>query len=133
MTLTRDTVTAASRIMLPSYPPFFAVIGMGLLLTPTSRLLATPAFNYADQLVSIRWWGAAFLLLAGVFVAALVLKQRRPYQFALTIAVTWMSLFAVVTAAAALKDMASFSAWAWSAFVARACYASLVSLEVRET
>lgn len=133
MPLTPDSVTRASRTMLPTYPAFFAIIGLGLALTPERRLIQTPAFRYADQLVDITWWGAGFLVLAVAFIAALIAHRRRAFQLALGVGVVWMSLWAVVTAFAALQDVASFSAWAWSAFVARACWASLVSLESRET
>jgi 4-amino-4-deoxy-L-arabinose transferase-like glycosyltransferase len=132
MPLTRDNVTAASRRMLPTYPCFFGAIGLGLLLTPLDRLLQTPTFHYANDLISIRLWGAGFLALAAVFIAALLTHTRKTYQYALGVAIGWMTLWAVVAAASA-TDLGSFTAWAWPAFIARACWASLVSLETRET
>lgn len=125
-------ITAASRRMLPTYPAFFGIVGLGLLLTNHDRLIQTPAFNYADSIGGIRLWGAGFLTLAAAFVVALVLKRRRPYQIALTVAIVWMTLWAAVTAASAFIDLSSFTAWAWPAFIGRACWASLVSLETRE-
>lgn len=133
MPLTKTNVTAASRRMLPTYPIFFATIGLGLLLTSHDRLIQTPTFHYADTFVSIRYWGAGFLALSLAFLAALALRRRRGYQIALTVAIVWMSLWAAVTAASTLTSPSSFTAWAWPAFIARACWASLVSLETRET
>lgn len=133
MPLTRTNVTAASRRMLPTYPLFFGLIGVGLLVTPLPRLLATPAFSYAHDVVSIRAWAAAFLALAVAFAFCLIVGDRRAYQLALGAAIVWMTLWTIATIAAAFADLASFTAWAWPAFVARACWASLVSLESQET
>jgi hypothetical protein len=130
--LTRDNVTAASRRMLPTYPAFFAVIGFGLALTPTARLVQTPTFDYANRLIPINWWGYGFLTLAVVFTACLLTHNRRAYELALGCGIAWMTMWAVGTVASAFYDLASFTAWAWPAFVARACWASLISLEVGE-
>lgn len=133
MPLDKAHITAASQRMLPSYPVFFGVVGAGLLLTPLHRLTQTPSFNYANSLFSIRWWGAGFLALAIAFIGALIAHRRKPYQIALGVAIAWMTLWSIVTATAALVDLSSFTAWVWPAFIARACWASLVSLETRET
>lgn len=133
MPLERANVTAASRCMLPTYPAFFGTVGLGLLLTPTTRLTETPAFAYANRVVDIHLWGTGFLILAIGFIATLALHRRRPYKLALGVAIVWMTLWAAVTVGAAFNDLASFTAWAWPAFIARACWASLISLEARET
>lgn len=133
MPLTRTNVTAASRRMLPTYPLFFGIIGLGLTFTSVDRLIETPAFAYANDFGSIRWWGVGFLVLTVVFTACLLLRRRKGYQLALGAAIVWMGIWALVTLGSAFYDVASFTAWAWPAFVARACWATLVSLEVRET
>ena len=69
---------------------------------------------------------------ARVFVAALVTQRRRAYQLALGCAIAWMSLWTVLAAASAAAT-GSFTAWEWPAFVGVACWASLVSLETKET
>lgn len=133
MPLTRANMTAASQRMLPTYPAFFGVVGLGLLLTPIARLQQTPVFNFVDGYVGIRYWGLGFLTLAAWFIVALAVHRRRWYQIALGVGIFWMGLWAVVTLASSLGDLSSFTAWAWPAFIARAQWASLVSLETRET
>ena len=133
MPLDRAHVTAASRVMLPTYPAFFGILGAGLVFTPTGRLTATPVFRYVDDhLLDIHLWGVGFLLLAAAFAAALLTHRRRVYQLALGCAIGWMSLWTVLAAASA-AETGSFTAWAWPAFVGVACWASLVSLETKET
>lgn len=120
--------------MLPTYPLFFVVVGLSLALTG-DRLLATPGFRYADTLLPLEAFGVGFLVTAAVLVAALVLDRvgsRRTYQHALAAALVWMLGWTGVMVAAAVEDLASFSAWVWPAFVARACWASYVSLELGE-
>lgn len=133
MPLTRANVTAASRIMLPTYPVFFASIAAGLLFTPLDRLVATPAWRFADQLVSLRLWGVGFGAVALGMAIAMLTHHRHRYKVALGVAVVWMTLWAGILASAFLFGDTSPFAWTWPAFVARACYASLVSLETRET
>lgn len=133
MPLDQAHVTAASRRMLPTYPLFFGIVGLGLLLTPLARLIQTPTFRFADGFVSIRLWGAGFLMLAAWFVVALAVKRRRSFQVALGVGIFWMTLWAVVTLASSFGDLSSFTAWAWPAFIARAQWASMISLETRET
>lgn len=134
MPLRRATVTAASRIMLPTYPLFFAVVGLSLTLTG-DRLLATPGFRFADSLLPLEVFGVGYLLGALVLTLALLVDRassRRTYQHALAAAMVWMLGWTGLMVAAAVEDLASFSAWVWPAFVARACWASYVSLELGE-
>lgn len=132
--LTKQTVTVASRRMLRRYPVFFAVVGCSLLFTSEDRLLDTPAFAYADTLVDLRAWGAAFAAL-GVSLALCWWKfgHRGWYARLLSIAAVWMYLFAAATFFAAIFGRATFAAWAWAWVIAEACLASLESITSRET
>lgn len=132
MPLTRTNVTAASRVMLPTYAVFFGIVGLGLVATPESRLHRTPAFAYADRWVDLTLWGAGYLVIAVALVVALALRSRRGYRSALSAGFVWMIGWAVLTLLAALQGDASYSAWIWPAFVAVACWASLVSLAAGE-
>ena len=132
MPLTRDRVTAASRVMLPAYAVFFAVIGSSLLFTPEPRLLATPAFHYADELADLSLWGLGFLAVAAGMTVAMVVGSRALFQYLLAAMIVWMGGFALMTLAAAFYGQATYAAWAWPAFVAVACWASLVSLSSGE-
>ena len=133
MPLTRATVTVASRIMLPTYAMFFAGVGLSLILTPGERLVQTPAFLYADRLISLTWWGIGYLVLAVVMLWAMAVHSRMAYRYALSAAFVWMASWAALSFAAALDGgQASFSAWTWPAFVAVACWATLASLAAGE-
>lgn len=132
MTLTRHTVTVASRVMLPLYPLFAIGVGLSFILTPRPRLVASPALAYADGFVDLQLWGIGFLAVAGILGLALFTHHRRTYQGALAVMAVWMSFYAATLLVAALKGGATYSAWTWPAFVTAACIASLTSLESRE-
>lgn len=133
MPLDRQHVTAASRVMLPTYAGFFAVVGGNWLLTPADRLLASPGLAYADALLTIRAWGALFLGAALLMVAALAARHRDAFRAALLFCFFTLLVWAGVMGAAAINGTASPSAPAWPTFIACACLASYRSLTRRET
>lgn len=131
--LYRSTITAASRVMLPTYALFFAGVGFSLILTPESRLRQTPTFRYLDTIADLTWWGAGFLAVAGGMLLCLLRHRRTWYQRLLAVAIVWMTGYTVMTAIAAFNGQTSFAAWTWPAFVAIACWASLRSITSGET
>jgi hypothetical protein len=128
MPLDRAHVTVASRIMLPMYVVFFAVVGANYLTASMTRLQASPMLRYADRLMSIRVWGALFLGCALLMLAALIRHNRSLYRYGLFVcffsALTWTA----VAIAGIFAEPVSYSAWAWPALVAAACMASNRSL-----
>lgn len=132
MPLTRGTITAASRVMLPVYVVFFTLLGLTYLLTPLSRLLASPGLAYADALLSLRVWGGLFLVAAVVMAAAMVTQSRIAFRFALILCGLSMATFTAALMVAIFKSEASPAAWSWSAFVVAACVASERSLAAGE-
>lgn len=133
MPLTRDNVTAASRIMLPTYIAFFAIIGYGYTFGPRNTLAATPALAFADRLMPLQAWGTVFLTCSLLMAAALTLHRRTLYRWALRMCGISMAVWAIVILSATLHGDASAVAWAWAAFVTAACFASDRSLATRET
>lgn len=132
MPLTRTNITAASRVMLPTYALFFGAVGLSLVATPQARLHRTPAFEYADRWVDLTLWGTGYLAVAVALVLALALRNRRGYRTALAAGFVWMIGWAILTLLAAFNGAATYSAWIWPAFIAVACWASLVSLAAGE-
>jgi hypothetical protein len=134
MPLTRATMTVASRRMIPTYPILAAIVGLTFVLTPSADLRGNAeAFVYIDKNVGLHAWGWGFLVVATLMVAALIVGQRHVYQGVLAVFLVWLVAFSAVLAVAALHGSASWSAWAWPAFGARACWASFLSLDTRET
>lgn len=133
MPLTRATVTIASSVMLKVYPAFAFGIGLSFTLTPRSRLVESPSLAYADDLFALDLWGIGYLAVAAALGIALVLHRRRLYQAALLVMTLWMLLWAAVMAYAAAQGQGSYSAWTWPAFIAAACWATLLSLEAGES
>lgn len=128
MPLSREYVTTASRVMLPTYPIFFGVVALSLILTPQARLRATPPFAYADRVLDLDLWGFGFLGVSLALIAALFTHDRRVYRGALSLAFVWSAMWSLLYVAAAFNGQTSYSAWVWPAFVAAACYATLRSL-----
>lgn len=127
MPLTRDNVTAASRVMLPTYVLFFAAVGANY-VTDAPRLQQSPSLHYANTLLPLQAWGGFFLCCAAIMAAALLSHRRTAYRFALWLCIVSMGVWSGVFALAAINSIASFTAPAWPAIVAVACYATDRSL-----
>jgi hypothetical protein len=128
MPLDRAHLTVASRIMVPAYVVFFGFVGANFMLSSFHRLVASPMLRYADQVLSIRLWGALFATCALLMLAALMLKHRDLYRFALLLCAVSMSVWTLVAIAGVFVEPISYSAWVWPALVATACFASNRSL-----
>lgn len=132
MPLTRDTVTAASRIMLPTYVAMFAAIGLSYVLGPHKIAAASPALAFADRMMPLPAWGALFLGCSTVMAGALLTHRRMLYRWALRMCGVSMCIWAVVIGLATLNGDATPAAAAWPAFVAVACLATDRSLAAGE-
>lgn len=131
MPLDRQHITAASRVMLPTYVVFFGVVGVNFIASP-HRLAASPMLRYADDVMSLRAWGGLFFGCCMLMVAAMAIGHRDLYRFALLMCAFSMVLWAVVAILGIFVEPVSFSAWVWPATVAAACFASNRSLVRRE-
>lgn len=137
MPLDRENLTGPSKIMLPLYTTFYLVVGVSYLATPVARLRETPTLRYADGLFGVPLHGWAFMFLAcGVLMAlAGVFRSTRSarvyMRFALLFGGTIVAGWTGLNVAAAFDGAASYSAWAWPAVIAGACYASYRSLTYR--
>ena len=133
MPLRRPNVTIASRVMLPIYPLFAAGVGVSFVATPLERLVATPSLRYAQDLVGLRAWGVGYLLVAALLTGALLAGSRRVYAYGLAVMALWLAVYALMVLLSAFTGASSWSAWAWPAFIAAACWATLLSLLSQET
>lgn len=125
--LTPDNVTAASRVMLPTYVGFFALLGINYTTTGI-RLLESPALEFADALLPLPAWGCMFFAMSAVMAVALMQHERLWFRFALWLAIVCLGIWAAVFLSAAVWSDASPTAAAWPAFAAIACFASDRSL-----
>lgn len=126
--LTRDRVTIASRIMLPTYPVFAGIIGVVYMLDPGGRLPADRIF----PLLPADVWGAGFVIVAVMQVLALLSGRRGLYIAALAPMAVWCAAWSVALAHHALTGTATYSGFAFPAIVATACIASMASLLAQE-
>jgi len=128
MPLDRAHVTSASRIMLPSYAIFFAVIGLGYIFGQAGRVIAAPMLRYADTIMPIQVWGGVFLACGLLMALALRLHHRLLYRWALTICGFSMVIWTGVAIAGAIWSDVTLTAWVWPWLVLQACRASNRSL-----
>lgn len=135
MPLTRATMTAASRIMLPAYVAFTAWLGYQYLVDPTGRIARSHGLVYPRQVMggTMAPWGWVFLGLAALMLVALIVKHRGAFALALGMGVV---IFGIWTGCS-IKSMALDPTVAPTApvvwlFIATACLASLVSLVADE-
>jgi hypothetical protein len=132
MPLNKENVTLGTWVMMPTYLIFAAGVGAGTLLTPVSRLLQTPTLAYANSYVPIHAWGVVFLVVAGSLAVSRLLEHRTAYMATLSIMLLWIGFYALMCVFAADNGQAAWSSWLWPTFVARACWATLLSLAARE-
>jgi hypothetical protein len=128
MPLDRAHVTVASRVMLPTYVLFFAVVGSNFLAGTFGRASSSPMLRYADGLMPIRVWGGLFCACALLMAAAMLTRNRYLYRYGLTLCCFSMIVWALVALVGIWVEPVSYSAWAWPGFVAAACAASNRSL-----
>jgi hypothetical protein len=129
MRLTRATVTAASRIMLPAYVVLNILVGVFYTLAPTDRLNRIDSLAFQRAVMPMHMWGLVFVALAVVMAGALLSHRRELMTFALfTCAVTWACWSAMYAASLHVNAGASPISPVLAGFVATACVASAVSL-----
>jgi hypothetical protein len=131
--LDRDTITVASRLMIPAYVVFFAGLGLNFVITPLHRLGATPGLQYVQiSAGGIRLYGVTFLVVAALIAAAMASRRRGPCLYALNLGALSMALWGVLQLAAAIFSTGSPSGWCWPGIVCAACMATSRSLRRRE-
>lgn len=129
--LTPESVTSASRIMLPTYPLLCLVLAVNYTSSPP-RLMESPALRTADQVLPLPAWGVMFAVAAVVLLAGLFSRHRLTYVAGLVIMCAAMLAWAAVFIYAAVAGSASCTAAAWPAFACAASWASIRSLSTRE-
>lgn len=132
MPLTRETVTVASRVMLPAYVVFFVVVGANYLIADGTAT-SNPALRFVDSVMPLHAWGWLFIGCSLIMAGALATHRRILYRWALRMCALSILFWATVIAWASLSASATPFAAAWPAFVATACYATDRSLAARET
>jgi hypothetical protein len=126
--LTRQTVTAASRVMLPVYPILAAWMGVAYLFGGPARTSGA-SYTAAKSWLPIPTWGAMFIVLAVLLLIGYAQRSRPMVAFALTVTAAAYTVWAAcfVWSLFTVTD-ASLVAPAWPLFVAVACFASATSV-----
>lgn len=128
MTLTRPSVTAASRIMLPVEAILAAWIGVAWAVQSDART-AIPSLYALRSIWPISATGAVLVILAAAITLGMVLGNRTVTAVALGAGtVAYLFLAGAIAWSLAGGQTASWSAPALPAFGAAAHFASLVSL-----
>jgi hypothetical protein len=135
MPLTRETITVASRVMLPAYTILSAAFGLVYTFDPLDRLGRVHALAAQRAVMggSMLPWGLVFLALTALMVAAIVAKNRLLFAFGLCCcAMTWGMWSVLYAVSAVIDPQTSVLAPAFPAFVVACCVASTMSLLKRE-
>lgn len=132
MPLDREHTTQASRIMLPTYAILFALLGLMLIFQDQART-SSEAFDVAKMVMPIYLWGWLFIAVAFMEGTALWVHKRGLYLAGLTVGVGLVTFWAVVlTAAAFLSPVVSFTGAVWVGGWIAAHLATALSLAHRE-
>lgn len=133
MPLTRDTITVASRTMVPAYSALCALWGLVFVIDPQARLARAPSLELARQWLELPVWGGLWLTLAAVMTLASLRQNREHYVAALGICcASWLAWGGVIEAAVFVRTDVSYLAGTLPWFVAVACWASIRSLLAQE-
>lgn len=131
MTLRREKVTVASRIMLPTYVALTAAFGLIYLINPLGRLDNSPALTYPRMMMggSMAPWGALFLAIAVTMAAAMLSHWQYGFLLALCCCAAVFLMWAGMYCASIKVDPnASLTSPIYPLFVVRCCYATTRSL-----
>jgi peptidoglycan/LPS O-acetylase OafA/YrhL len=128
MHLSRDTVTSASRIMLPAYVIVFTWLGGGYILHHPDVTASSPTLRFADSIFDLRLWGLLFLAVAAINLAALVAGNRPAGIYGLLLGVVVCALWCCIAIVGWSKGEAPSTAAAWPFLGTAACLASYRSL-----
>lgn len=128
--LTRENVTAASRIMLPAYALHAWWFGIVYAFDPQGRLHMTPGLAMARYIgVPFVIWGAMILLVAIMLTWALLGHYRQLAIFALYCYLAIFGWWALIYGGSAFLTLqTSLGGAAWPFLGACACAASARSL-----
>lgn len=128
--LTRENVTAASRIMLPAYTVHAFWFGLVYALDPGGRLSRAPGLAAARYIgVPFEIWGAMILIVAILLTIALTQHRRQLAVFALYCYLVIFGWWALIYGwSAFLNESTSLGGAAWPFLGACACGASGRSL-----
>lgn len=131
MPLTRTTVTVAQRVMVPVNIAFATALGYAYTFEST-QLIKSTAYRGADDILPLQVWGVGFLGIAAWLSVAAVLGRRAVFVAGLAWLGVWMVVWAGVFIRVYIEGGATFLAWTFPAYVAAACWASMLSLLARE-
>lgn len=133
MPLTRETVTIASRLMLPVYMVVSGYIGLCYILSPDERLQGA-SLAVARLLLPMWAWGLLALVLAGGVLVAILSHSRGVAVVALCMGAAAYLVWACFYAISIWVDpAASYVSPIWPLLASAAHVASALSLSWRET
>lgn len=128
--LSRTGVTVASRTMIPAYVAHATWFGIIYVFDPFHRVAHAPGLTLARSIgLPMSLWGAMFLTMAALMVAAMIRGSRDLFVFALYCYAVVMVWWACIYGGSALVTReASVAGAGWPLFVATACHASAKSI-----
>lgn len=124
-----ESLSAPSKIMLPTYVIGFFVIGFVYTSTDKEDLVhASLALHYANDWIDIRIWGAMFLTISMTMTLSFLFERRALFSYALWYAAVVLASWMIILIAAAFNGSGTFAGWVWPYIAASACIASFTSL-----
>lgn len=131
MPLTRSTITIAQRVMTIANTALAAAFGYGYVLE-ADRLRLAPAYRSIDARIPLQVQGAGYIGIALLLALGLIVHKRLVHVAGLAWLLAWTGALAVLLVIGWAKHEVTFLAWVLPAYVAAACWASMLSLLARE-
>lgn len=131
MPLDRAHISIAQRVMTVVNPAFAGLLGYAYTFK-AAELQDAPAYDAAAQILPLQLWGIGFIGIALMLAAARLVHRRVVFVAGLAWLTIWMVVFAGLFIKVYADGAATFIAWVFPAYVAAACWASMLTLLARE-
>jgi hypothetical protein len=131
MPLTRASMTIAQRVMTVANTALAAAFGYGYVFE-ADTLRHAAAYRSIDRLIPLEVQGVGYLGIALCLGVGLAVRSRRVHVAGLAWLMAWTVILAGLLVAGWLRHDVTFLAWVLPAYVAVACWASMLSLVAQE-
>lgn len=128
----RASITVAQRVMTIVNTLGAAALGYGYSFE-ANQLLTAPAYQSVDRILPLQVQGIGFIGIALLLAGGLVAERRAVHVAGLAWLTLWLAGLAVMLVAGWTHGDVTFLAWVLPAWVAAACWASMLTLLAEET
>lgn len=131
MPLTRATITIAQRVMTVANTALAGAFGYGYVFE-ADTLRGAPAYRSIDRVIPLEAQGVGYIGIAILLGLGIIIHSRVVHVAGLAWLMAWTASLSGLLVYGWVKGDVTFLAWVLPAYVAAACWASMLSILTRE-